>query len=275
MNEDKIAKPFVKWAGGKTQLLTKISNYFPSRVNYNKFIEPFVGGGAVFFYLQPDKAVINDLNKELMDTYREIKKNVDELIEWLENFQDQHSKNFYYEIRDRYNNENIERTEKAAIFIYLNKTCYNGLYRVNKSGKFNVPTGNKNKFTFNEENLRNISNLLKKTSIKDGTFEKIVNYAEKNDFVYLDPPYFPLSKTSNFTSYTSDSFLEEEQIKLAEVFKELDKKGCKIVLSNSNVKFIRNLYKDYNIHKVYARRMINCISEKRGEITELVITNFN
>lgn len=269
----KSPEPFVKWAGGKSQMLDQYAAFFPPK--YNKYLEPFVGGGAIFFHLKPREAVLSDLNEDLMECYLIVKNNVRKLIESLKQFQTKHSKEFFYKLRDDYNCNLLHKIERAAVFIYLNKTGFNGLYRVNSKGEFNVPFGNyKNPTIFNEDNLLAVSGLLKNAELHTMSFEKVLNYAETNDFIYLDPPYYPLNGTSKFTSYTKDNFLEKEQKKLAEVFRELDKRGCKVMLSNSNTEFIKNLYQDYRNETVNANRFINCDGTKRGIITELVILNY-
>jgi DNA adenine methylase len=266
-------QPFLKWAGGKSQLLEQYAPFFPQQ--YNFYFEPFLGGGAVFFYLEPEKAILGDSNKDLIQCYKVVRDNVKELIELLKFHKKNHSKQYYEKIKKEYNAKTLTNIERAAAFIYLNKTCFNGLYRVNSKGEFNVPFGRyKNPQIFDEENLLEASRLLKKAQLYDGDFSIILNYARKGDFIYFDPPYYPVSKTSNFTSYTPEKFLEEEQRRLAECFRELDKRGCKIMLSNSDTPFIRNLYKNYRIEKVIANRFISCVGKKRGPITEVVILNY-
>jgi DNA adenine methylase len=271
----KPAEPFLKWAGGKNQLIYQYSKsaFFPPK--FNKYLEPFLGGGAVFFHLRPKKAVLSDLNKDLINCYQVIKKQVAKLIEVLKEYQSQHKKDFYYKIRDDYNSQILNNIERVAAFIYLNKTGFNGLYRVNARGEFNVPIGSyKTPSIFDEDNLWSVSKLLKNTELHAFSFENILDYAKSNDFIYFDPPYYPLNKTSNFTSYTKDAFLEDEQEKLADAFRQLDKKGCIIMLSNSDTKFIKKLYKGYRIEPVRANRFINCVGDKRGPINELVILNY-
>lgn len=271
----KSPEPFVKWAGGKNQLLDQYSVFFPPRYKYNKYLEPFVGGGAVFFYLKPQKAILSDSNKDLIDCYTVIKKNLRKLINILKEYQTQHSKDFFYKTRNSYNANLLNKIERVAAFIYLNKTDFNGLYRVNSKGEFNVPLGSyKNPAIFDEANLIGVSKSLSNAELYAMPFENVLNYAKANDFVYFDPPYYPLNKTSRFTSYTKDVFLEKEQEKLADVFKQLDKKGCKVMLSNSDTKFIKKLYDGYRIEVVKANRFISCIGDKRGPINELVILNY-
>lgn len=267
----------IKWAGGKKQLLEQFEKYFPKEIE--RYFEPFVGGGTVAFFLlktHPEikKIYLSDINEELVLTYNAVKNNIDELIGLLKEFKLKHNKEFYYEIRAE-DVKKLTPVQIAARFIYLNRTCFNGLYRVNSKGQFNVPIGSyKNPTICNEEDLREISKLLQKDDIKVAQFYDSVKEAKKGDFVYFDPPYYPVTKGKSFTTYTKDNFLEKEQEKLAEVFKELDKKGCKVMLSNSDTDFIKNLYKGRNINFVKATRMINCDATKRGAINEIVITNY-
>ncbi|MGH2575950.1 MAG: DNA adenine methylase, partial [Ignavibacteria bacterium] len=261
------------WAGGKGQLLEQYSAFFPPK--YTNYLEPFLGGGAVYFHLRPQKAILSDLNEELVNCYLIIKKTVDKLVQVLEQYQSHHSEDFYYKIREKYNSRVSDKIERAAEFIYLNKTCYNGLYRVNGKGGFNVPFGGyKAPSIFDAGNLRAISRLLRTADIFAMPFENVVNFANSDDFVYLDPPYYPLNETSNFTGYTKAVFLEAEQENLAAVFKELDKKGCHVMLSNSDSTFIKGLYQGFRIETVRANRFINSVAEKRGAINELAILNY-
>lgn len=266
---------FVKWAGGKKQLLGQLEQYFPKK--FNKYFEPFIGGGAVAFHIiqnhRPEYIFVSDINEELINVYKMVQNNVESLIRELKKLKADHNKEKYYEIR-AINTKSLSPLQRASRFVYLNKTCFNGLYRVNSKGQFNVPIGSyKNPSIVNEEELREISSLLKGVDIKVMNFEEIAEHAGKNDFVYFDPPYYPLNKGS-FTTYTKGNFLEKEQESLAKVFEILDKKGCKILLSNSNTDFVKNLYKNYNINLVRANRMINSDSTKRGKINEIVVTNY-
>lgn len=277
MSQQKTKKriePFLKWAGGKSQLLKQFEPLFPKPNSYKRYIEPFVGGGAVFFYLEPREAVIADLNKDLINAYKVLKNHVEELVKTLEYYQQNHSKDFFLKIRDEYNADKLDNINKAAHLIYLNKACFNGLYRVNKKGGFNVPFGQHKKFTVNKEGLLAASKLLKHTKIENTDFENVLKYAQKGDFVYFDPPYYPLTKGSDFTSYTKESFLEKEQEKLADIFEQLDRRGCLLMLSNSDTKLIRSLYKKWHITRVSAKRFINCIAEKRGDVNEVVVRNY-
>lgn len=266
----------IKWAGGKKQLLEQFEKYFPKEIE--RYFEPFVGGGTVAFFLlknHPEikKIFLSDINEELIITYNAVKNNIDELIILLKEYQLKHNKEFYYEIRAE-DVKKLTPLQIAVRFLYLNRTCFNGLYRVNSKGQFNVPIGSyKNPNIANEEDLREISKMLQKDDVKVAQFYDSVKEAKKGDFIYFDPPYYPLNRNS-FTTYTKDNFLEKEQEKLAEVFKELDKKGCKVMLSNSDTEFIKNLYKEYNINFVKATRMINADATKRGAINEVVITNY-
>jgi len=269
-----VPKPFVKWAGGKRQLISQMDQYFPK--DYNKYIEPFVGGGAIFFYLLPKKAVLIDNNKELINVYKIIKNNVRDLIESLKNHENKEE--YYYKIRKMDRNpeifNNLSDVEKASRTIYLNRCCYNGLYRVNNNGQFNTPFGRYKNPTFcDEKNLIAVHEALKGVQLINNSFEKCLDLAEKGDLVYFDPPYYPLSKTANFTSYTRDNFGKEEQIKLHDVFCRLNEKGCKVILSNSYNEFILDLYKDFNLNVLQAKRAINSIASKRGLIKEVLITN--
>ncbi len=267
---------FVKWAGGKKQLIEQFKPFFPEKIE--RYFEPFVGGGAVAFYLlkthsEIKKIFLSDINEELVLTYDTIKNNLEELIKLLKEYKKKHSKEFYYKIRSQ-DVKTLNKVEIASRFIYLNKTCFNGLYRVNSNGGFNVPIGSsKNPLICPEEDLRQISKFLQKDDIKVKQFYEAVKEAKEGDFIYFDPPYYPLKKAS-FTTYTKEQFLEKEQEHLAEVFKELDKKGCKVMLSNSDTPFIKGLYKRFHISIVKATRMINCDATKRGKINEVVITNY-
>lgn len=270
---------FVKWAGGKLQLIDQFKSFFPNK--FNNYFEPFVGSGAVAFYIlqkyKPKQVLLSDINEELINTFNVIKNNVEELISTLKEHKKKHTKNdkeYFYKIR-LLNTSALTPLERAARFIYLNKTCFNGLYRVNSKGQFNVPIGSyKNPDIVQADKLRKISKLLKTVKIKVMSFEKIIDFAKKGDFIYFDPPYYPLKKGKSFTTYTKNNFLEKEQQKLAEVFTKLNKKGCKVMLSNSDTKFIKDLYKNYSVNTVKASRMINCNGADRGKINEVVVTNY-
>ena len=267
---------FVKWAGGKKQLIAQFKPFFPEKID--RYFEAFVGGGAVAFHIlknhKPREVYLSDINEELINCLNVIKQDVDGLSKELKKLRNSHSKEHYYNLRAKDTKE-LSPLQRAARFIYLNKTCFNGLYRVNSKNQFNVPMGSyKNPSIFDQQELKEISELLQKANIEAKQFHEITNEVKKGDFVYLDPPYYPLKKGQSFTTYTKDNFLEKEQEHLARVFQELDKKGCKVMLSNSDSDFIKELYKGYQINVVKASRMINCNGEGRGKINELVITNY-
>lgn len=271
-------KAILKWPGGKRQLLNEIKKYIPK--NINTYYEPFIGGGAVFFDLMFDNAYMNDVNWELVNVYKQIKNHSKKLIQLLENHKQNHNKKYYYSIRKLDRNENyqdLSHIEKAARFIYLNKTCYNGLYRVNSKGQFNVPMGKyKNPNICDKELILKMSQYLKENhiQIKNMDFEKFLKYVQKGDFVYLDPPYDPLSDTANFTSYSKAGFNKKDQVRLKKVCDILNEKGVHFLMSNSNTSFINELYKNYKIVKVKARRNINSKGNSRGEIFEVLIMNY-
>ena len=284
--KDANPRPFVKWVGGKRQLLKQFRDmdlYPPDDFNTETaiYFEPFVGGGAVFFDLLPKQAILSDMNLELVKTYNVIKSDVEELIKKLQKHKIKNNKEYFLKIRSQ-KIEKLSDVEIAARFIYLNKTCFNGLYRVNQSGGFNVPYANtKNPLICDEDNLRKLHKALKNTKILYQDYKKSLQKAKKGDFVYFDPPYAPLSPTSSFTSYTKDGFGEKEQIELRDLFYELHKKGCFVMLSNSNSVFINRIYKELvkkdkkiKIIKVKANRMINSKASGRGEIKEVLVINY-
>ena len=277
ITKSRVIQPFLKWAGGKRQLLPEIRKYIPKRMG--TYYEPFLGGGAVLFDLQPKKAVINDINSELINAYLVIKNNVAELIEDLRKHEN--TSDYYYKIRDLDRDKNrfskLSDVEKASRLIYLNKTCFNGLFRVNSQGQFNVPFGRyKNPNIVNEFVLRAVSHYLNNNEVKilNGDFADAVSSAKKGDFVYFDSPYDPVSETASFTGYTLGGFNKDEQIRLRDLFVDLDKRGCKVLLSNSATEFIKDLYKDYRIEIVSATRNINSIASKRGKIDEVLVMNY-
>jgi DNA adenine methylase len=271
-------RPFLKWAGGKSQLIPQYLPYFPT---YQNYYEPFVGGGAIFFHLQPKRSFLIDINIELVNVYRCVKDDLEALIALLEAHREAHGPEHYYQVRSNlapsddwfFQGNNVER---AARLIYLNKTCFNGLYRENSKGQFNVPIGSyKKPAIYDPDALRAASIALQASRIEYGSFEMVLQYAKfPEDFVYFDPPYHPISKTSNFTAYNRYSFDEERQVRLRDVFAELSDRGVKVMLSNSDCPFVRDLYKDFNIHTIYATRNINCNAEKRGKITEVLVTSY-
>lgn len=285
-------KPFVKWAGGKRGLIDTFEEkgFFPKE--FNNYFEPMLGAGAVFFHIvqnyNPEKCILSDINPDLIESYEVIKNDVERLIEILskikKEFEDSGDREkFYYNRRDEYNKLKLEKEDnkirKTALFIFLNKNCYNGLYRVNSKGEFNVPYGRyKNPSIFNVKNLRNVSQVLKKDELLNVDFEKAVKKAEKGDFVYFDPPYAPLTKTSDFTSYTKEDFNLDEQRRLARVVNELAERGCYVMESNSSSSIITDeIYEGYEnlkIHYVDAPRFISCKSTGRKPVKEVVITNY-
>lgn len=288
-------KPFVKWAGGKTQLISDIKNKIPKHFVSEAFtyIEPFVGGGSVFFWVMNNfnvkKAIINDINPHLVNTYKSIKNYPNELISVLENLQkDFHSienevekKGYYNQIRDLYNAKTEEEIRQAAMFIFLNKTCFNGLYRVNRKGEYNVPMGRYNKpLICDRQNILAVNDVLQRVEITCGDFEATLDFAEKNTLFYLNPPYKPLNETSNFNAYSEFSFDDNEQIRLRDFCVKLNARNCHWILSNSDMKnvdsnnnFFDDLYSEFNIQRVFAKRSINSKAEKRGILTELLIYN--
>lgn len=276
MTKNKLAQPFLKWAGGKRQLLPEIRKYIPKKIN--TYYEPFLGAGAVLFDIQPKKAVINDINTELINTYIAIRDHVDELINDLKKHKNE--KEYFYAIRDLDRKEEFKKlslVERASRIIYLNKTCFNGLFRVNSQGHFNVPFGKyKNPQIVNEIVLRAVHNYLNSNDITilNVDFEKAVEKAKKGDFIYFDPPYDPVSDTSSFTGYSLYGFDKDDQIRLRDLFVELDKRGCKVLLSNSATDFIKDLYKDFHIEVVSANRNINANASRRGKIDEVLVMNY-
>lgn len=296
--DGKKVKPFLKWAGGKGQLLSEIEKYYPFKNGITKYAEPFVGGGAVLFDILSKfdlkEIYISDINAELINTYRIIKENVEQLISLLEILQKEFiplntdaRKIYYVAKRERFNdlkangNETVN-IEKAALMIFLNKTCFNGLYRVNKKGLFNVPMGSyKNPLICDKDNLRAVSEKLQRVTIVCGDYRESADFIDENTFAYFDPPYRPITDTASFTAYTENLFNDEEQIELARFVDKMHKKGAQIVVSNSDPKnanaeddFFDSIYAVYNIKRVEATRMINCNSEARGKIKELLISNF-
>lgn len=276
VTSNRLTQPFLKWAGGKRQLLPEIKKYIPQKIN--TYYEPFVGAGAVLFDLQPKKAVINDINGDLINTYNVIKNNIDELIEDLNKHKN--DPDYFYKIRDldrtgKY--KSLTNVERASRIIYLNKTCFNGLFRVNSQGQFNVPFGKyKNPQVVNEIVVRAVNHYLinSDVSILNGDYETALETARKGDFVYFDPPYDPVSDTSSFTGYSLDGFDKEDQIRLRDVFIKLDQRGCNVLLSNSATDFIKDIYRDYHIKMVTASRNINSVASKRGKIDEVLVMNY-
>lgn len=273
-------KPFTKWVGGKRQLLPELVKLMPQ--TYNRYYEPFIGGGALLFELKRNHCTINDYNSDLVMTYETIRDDVDTLIELLKLHELNNSKDYYLDIRNADRDgriENMTRTERAARLLYMLRVNFNGLYRVNSKNQFNVPYGKyKNPKIVDEDNLRNISDYLKQNDIQilNGDFAEAVKTANKGDLVYFDPPYVPLSDTEAFTSYTSNGFSYDDQVRLRDLFVELTRRGVHVMVSNSSAKLVYDLYKDVaeKIIEVDATRMINSKADKRGKIKEVIITNF-
>ena len=293
----KIAKPFLKWAGGKTQLLEEIRKSLPENFEQKEtFIEPFVGSGAVLFWMIANypnikTAVINDVNTDLIVTYKAIKNNVSGVINKLKIWEDEYHqfnadedarKVYYYDKRTLFNSRSENQVAKAALFIFLNRTCFNGLYRVNKSNGFNVPIGSyKIPMICDEENLHSVSDILQRVEILNGDFEETLQHVEGQTFFYFDPPYKPLSESSSFNSYAKGGFDDPEQIRLRDYCEKLHNEGHSWLLSNSDVKgwikdgdFFDSLYADFNISRVLATRRINSIDDGRGKLNELLIRNY-
>ena len=294
----KIAKPFLKWAGGKTQLINDIEKALPKEFLKEKFtyVEPFVGSGAILFWIlnnfkNVEKAVINDINADLTNTYKVISSKPKELISVLQQFQNEfhvfeseedNKKLYFYDKRELFNTRSTDKVTQAALFIFLNRTCFNGLYRVNKNNGFNVPMGSYKKPTIcDNQNLLAVSEVLQRVEILTGDYQETLNHAEKPALFYFDPPYKPLSNTSSFNTYAKDEFGDEAQIRLRDFCKTLNTLDHKWLLSNSDVKgkdvndnFFDDLYEDFNINRVFATRMINANPDKRGKLTELLITNY-
>ena len=291
------AKPFLKWAGGKTQLIEQIKEQLPNNIKTNDFtyIEPFVGSGAVSFWMlehfpNMKNAVINDINQDLTNSYLTVKHSVQDLIDILKKWESEYhnisenqeaKKEYYYKKRSLFNARNSDQTTQSALFIFLNRTCFNGLYRVNRKNEFNVPIGSyKTPQICNEENLLAVSEVLQKVEILNGDYSETFKYANENTFFYFDPPYKPLNETSSFNSYAKDEFDDAEQIRLKEFCETLDNQNHQWILSNSDVRgkdinnnFFDDLYASFNILRVNARRSINANPSNRGELTELLITN--
>ncbi|HEV2051379.1 TPA: DNA adenine methylase [Streptococcus pneumoniae] len=271
-------QPFTKWTGGKRQLLPVIRELIPK--TYNRYFEPFVGGGALFFDLAPKDAVINDFNAELINCYQQIKDNPQELIEILKVHQEYNSKEYYLDLRSADRDERIDmmsEVQRAARILYMLRVNFNGLYRVNSKNQFNVPYGRyKNPKIVDEELISAISVYINNNQleIKVGDFEKAIVDVRTGDFVYFDPPYIPLSETSAFTSYTHEGFSFADQVRLRDAFKRLSDTGAYVMLSNSSSALVEELYKDFNIHYVEATRTNGAKSSSRGKISEIIVTNY-
>ena len=276
-NKNIILSPIVKWVGGKRQLLGDIESVIPKK--FTTYVEPFVGGGALLFHIQPKKAIINDFNEELINIYEVVKNQPNELIEILEEHERLNSEDYFYYVRalDRKENYNeISQNERAARIIYLNKTCYNGLFRVNQAGQFNSPYGRyKNPNIVNTPTVLAMSKYFNSNNVKimSGDYRNALKNLKKGSFVYFDPPYMPVSSSAYFTGYTENGFDKQQQIELKKECDKLTSKGIKFLLSNSDHPFIRELYRDYEIITVRAKRSINSNGNKRGEINEVLVRN--
>ncbi|MEL7020294.1 MAG: DNA adenine methylase [Bacteroidota bacterium] len=274
--KNKQLKPFVKWAGGKRQLLAQISPFIPA--TFGTYYEPFLGGGAVLFHIQPQRCMINDINTEMINVYRMVQNRVEELIQILKTYKNE--SDFYYAIRslDRSPNyDSMSAVERAARILFLNKTCFNGLFRVNRQGQFNVPFGRyKNPNITNEDTLRAVSAFLQQSNCQllNTDFAKAVQTATAGDFIYFDPPYDPLPGSPSFTDYTLSGFGQQDQERLKQTCDSLHKRGVKFLLSNSATNFIKELYGAYTVQIVRASRNINSVGKKRGKIDEVLIRNY-
>lgn len=266
-----LPRPFLKWVGGKGQLISQYERFLPT--TFLTYYEPFLGGGAIFFRLLPRQAVLTDINPELVNVYCAVRDRVEAVIQHLEIHQCRHSQTYYYDMRS---NPGKTPVEKAARLIYLNKTCYNGLYRENSKGQFNVPMGRyKAPKICHPELLRSVSQVLKQTQIEVKSFDAVLHFAHTwQDFVYFDPPYHPISLTSRFTEYNRYAFNEADQVRLRDTFGQLAARGVRVMLSNSDCPFIRELYQGFKIHTILAARSINSNAEKRGKIAEVLVTSY-
>lgn len=274
-----MTRPFLKWVGGKGQLLAQFEGLYPAAKDVTRYLEPFVGAGAVFFdvrtVLEPRKVFLSDTNEELINVWRCLQEDAEAVIARLEHHKARHSHDHYYEVRAQ-DTEHLSPVARAARLIYLNRTCFNGLYRVNSKGLFNVPVGRyKNPRIVDAENLRAVSAAVRGATIRVAHFRETLKVARPGDFVYFDPPYDPLSQTASFTSYTQGSFGPADQVELADVFAKLARLGCRVMLSNSNTPFIRKLYKAFDVRTdVMASRRINSRADKRGPVSEVVVLSY-
>ncbi len=267
--------PIVKWAGGKTKLLPELTKRMPQQ--YRRYFEPFFGGGALYFHTQPKVAILGDYNRDLVNMYRCVAWNVEAVIHRLRRHRKAHDHDYYYAMRKAWNDS--ERTwgsvDRAAGFIYLNKTCFNGLWRVNKKGLFNVPMGRyKDPQIFNDTKMRATSALLRHAELHTGSYKDCVDQAAAGDFVYFDPPYDPINKTAKFVSYTEANFSDDDQAELARIARGLADRGCAVMLSNHDTPFIRQLYKGFVVERVMCPRAINSKGGSRGKVAEVVIRNY-
>ena len=270
------AQPFVKWPGGKRRLASDLAARLPEDFSVRRYVEPFLGGGALYFALRPKRALLSDINRDLIDAYGAVRDELELLTAALRKLEQDHSMNAYYAARAQYNAGVAQpRAERAALFIYLNKSCFNGLYRVNRHGAFNVPCGRRARLRLvDEPAIEKTSRALHRATVRCSSFEAIAEDIGAGDFVYFDPPYAPLSPTASFTAYTRQGFSRERQMQLRDVYGELDRRGARLMLSNSDVPLIRELYRDYVVDVVQAPRVISCDGNGRGAVRELVIRNY-
>jgi DNA adenine methylase len=275
------ARPFVKWAGGKTRVVPQILEYFPAE--FKRYHEPFLGGGALYFSISPQNGCLNDKNCVLIEAYLHIRDDLNKLILDLTKIEKEYyslltleeKAEYYYEQRIEFNTLNKKSLHRSALFIFLNKTGYNGMYRENSMGGYNIPFGKrKQPIICDTDNLKLVSDVLRQIDIRCGSYDEALEDAVAGDFIYLDPPYEPINRTSNFTEYQAGGFVQDDQRKLAEVYRELSKKGCMVMMSNSTAKLIYELYSEFFINKITVSRGINATKSARGKIEELIITNY-
>ena len=268
------AAPFIKWAGGKSRLIAQYADHFPTE--FGAYYEPFLGGGAVFFHLAPDRAVLSDINPRLIEAYQAVADDPAAVMERLDAHRRRHSEEHYTQSRRRLNEgQTRPLVDRAALFIYLNKTCFNGLYRENRRGDFNVPIGSyTNPTLYERDNLIAVAQRLAGASIQQASFDAVLESAQEGDLVYFDPPYFPASKTASFTNYAAGGFEVDLQVKLAKVFAELARRGCFVMLSNSDVPAMHELYAGWRLVTVSAARCINSSGAKRGPVGELLVKSW-
>jgi DNA adenine methylase len=271
----KAPAPFVKWVGGKGRLLAQLEPLLPSGVARMRHVEPFAGGAAMFFARRPSRALLSDVNPALVHTYEMVRDRVEEVIAALDGLAARHDGEHYYRVRDDYNRGDTEGPLRAAMFIYLNKTCFNGLHRVNRRGEFNVPAGRYARpRILDAEGLRAASYGLRSAELACRGFDALLEQARPGDFVYFDPPYEPISRTASFTSYAQDGFTQQDQTRLRDVFDELTRRGCRCMLSNSDTPFIRALYAEHHVDVVFAPRAVSCDGRGRGPVSEVVVRNY-
>lgn len=269
------AHPFLKWAGGKWAIAERIRSLLPRDHRKRVYREPFLGGGAMFFYLQPEHAFLSDALEPLITTYKAVQYHVEPLIHRLEELRATHDAEQFYAIRQRFNAEkSASDVERAAWLIYLNKTCYNGLYRTNRRGVFNVPLGRfTNPGIVDPTRLRGAAAVLARATLTRARFDHLNDAAQQGDLIYFDPPYVPISKTANFAAYSDGAFTDEDQRRLAVLFRALDERGCLLALSNSDTPLVRQLYAGFDLHPIIAPRAISSKASTRGEVSELLVRN--